>query len=75
MATLGARDLPATIAKHFAGTPRQRVRSALRLGEEILDLFLATLPVGTTRRHARALMQRNRHPGRRPSKVASVPET
>ncbi len=71
MAKLGARDLSAEIGKHFAGTPLQRLRAALRLGEEAVDLFLATLPAGTTRRQARAIMQRNRHRGRRRSKVAN----
>ena len=74
MTRLSARDLSEELGKHFAGTPDTRVRAALRLGEQALDLFLATLPRGTTRRRARTIMQRNRHPGRRRSKVAGAPD-
>ena len=52
---------------YLTGTPEERVRTVLRLGDELLDLFLATLPAGTTRASARRLMQRNTHRGRRPS--------
>lgn len=67
MAKLPPRDLRAELAEHGRGTPAQRVRDVLRIGEQALDLFLATLPEGTTRARARAMMQRNRHPGRRRS--------
>ena len=69
MASLPARDLEAELAKHFKGTPESRVREALRLGREALDAFLATLPPGTTPAEARAILRRNKHRGRRPSKV------
>lgn len=74
MARLAARGLSEEVGKHFAGTPSARVETALRLGEQALDLFLAASPRGMTRRRARAIMQRNRHPGRRRSAVAGVPE-
>ena len=70
MARLARRDLSEEVRKHFAGTAQARVRTALRLGEQALDLFLGTLPPGTTRQRARVLLQRNRHPGRQPSRVA-----
>ena len=38
MAKLPRRDLRAELAKHFWGTPTARVRAALRLGDEALDL-------------------------------------
>ena len=52
---------------YLTGTPEERVLAVLRLGDEILELFLATLPAGTTRAAARRLMQLNSHRGRRPS--------
>lgn len=69
MARLPPRDRCAEVAKHFHGTPANRVLAVLRLGEDALDLFLATLPAGTSRADARALMQRNRHRGRQRSAV------
>lgn len=69
MAKLPRRDLRAELAKHGWGTPTSRVDAALRLGEEALDLYLATLPARTRRAEARARMQRTAHPGRRPSGV------
>jgi hypothetical protein len=63
------RDLQTEIAKHFRGTPSERVETALRLGRQALDAFLATLPKGTTREQARAILQRNKNRGRRPCRV------
>ena len=70
MTRLAERDLCEEVRKHFAGTAATRVAAALRLGEQALALFLATLPPGTTRREARAMMQRKRHPGRRRARLA-----
>jgi hypothetical protein len=70
MARLAERTLREELGKHFAGTADARVEAALRLGEQALDLFQATLPPGTTRQQARAMMQRNRHPGRRRARLA-----
>ncbi|MBI4516813.1 MAG: hypothetical protein HY699_13460 [Deltaproteobacteria bacterium] len=69
MARLPRRDLTEDLAKHFRGTAEERVLLALRLGQEGLDLFLATLPPGTPRARAAAIAQRNTHRGRRRSMV------
>lgn len=69
MAGLPTRDLAAEAAKHFRGTPGERMEAAMRLGREALDLFLATQPPGTSRQVARLILQRNKHRGRRPSVV------
>jgi len=49
MAQFPPRDLRAEAAKHFRGTPDERIRMALRLGQEAIDLFAGTLPAGTPR--------------------------
>jgi len=67
MAHLPARNLHAEVQRHFRGTPAQRILEALRLGEQVLDFFLATQPPGLSREHARRLLQRNRNRGRRRS--------
>jgi hypothetical protein len=69
MAMFPPRDLEAEVRKYFSGTAEEPILTALRLGQEALDLFLATLPPGTSRERARSLMQRNTHPGHRPSRV------
>ncbi|MFN8643226.1 MAG: hypothetical protein U0802_16790 [Candidatus Binatia bacterium] len=69
MSRLGRRDLQAEIDKHFLGTPAARAGAALRLGDEALELFRATLPASVPRAEARAIMRRNAHPGRRRSPV------
>jgi hypothetical protein len=66
---LPARDLKAEAAKHFRGTPEERLLLAWRLGREALELFLATLPPGTTRADARRILERNKCRGRRPSRL------
>ncbi len=66
---LPKRDLAVEVAKHFKGTPQERVADALRAGEEALQLFLATLPAGTPREAALDILRRNKHRGRRPSRV------
>ncbi|MBI1818243.1 MAG: hypothetical protein HYR72_24950 [Deltaproteobacteria bacterium] len=68
MTKLPARDLDAEVAKHFHGTPAERIQLALRLGQEALQLFMATLPPGTTIVEARDRLRRNKHRGRRPSR-------
>jgi hypothetical protein len=73
MGSLPPRDLQAEIAKHFKGTPEERLREALRLGKAELDTFLATLPPGTTRAEARDILRRNKHRGRRPSRLMDGP--
>lgn len=72
--SLPPRDLRAEVTRHFRGTPESRILQAWRLGREALDLFLATLPPGTSRAEARRLMQRNTHRGRRPSRAFAVDE-
>lgn len=69
MARLPQRDLATEVAKHFRGTPGERIATAIRLGREALDLFLATQPVGMTRQAARRILQRNKNRGRQPSAV------
>ena len=73
MASLPERDLQAEVEKHFKGTPEERYELAMRLGREALDAFLATLPPGTTREEAREILRRNKHRGRRPSRVMDAP--
>jgi hypothetical protein len=75
MSALPPRDLAAEVSKHFKGTPGERLLRALRLGLRDLDLFLATLPPGTSRDEARRILRRNKHPGRRPSRVMESPRT
>ena len=67
MAKLPARNLPTELQRYFWGTPEQRILAALRLGDEVLALFLGTQPPGTTREAARRLLQRNGTRGRRRS--------
>ena len=69
MALLPPRDLDQEVAKHFQGTPEERMRLALRLGQEALKLLHATLPPGTTLAEAREILRLNKQRGRRPSKV------
>ncbi|MGH7787856.1 MAG: hypothetical protein ACRERC_13360 [Candidatus Binatia bacterium] len=69
MARLDERRLSAEATKHFHGTPAERMATAMRLGREVLALFLATQPTGTSRPLARQILQRNTHRGRRPSAV------
>lgn len=69
MTNLPKRDLASEAAKHFRGSAEDRILEARRLGEEILDVFLASQPPGTTRAQARHTLQRNTHRGRRPSAV------
>jgi len=63
------RELDTELAKHFWGTPGERMLASLRLGGEALDLFRASLPRRPTRARARAIMQRNKHRGRQRSAV------
>jgi hypothetical protein len=70
MARLPKRDLSAEAAKHFHGTPSERMESALRLGREALALFLSMQPPGTSPELARQILQRNKRRGRRPSALA-----
>ncbi len=67
MAQLPPRDLQAEVQRHFWGTPEQRVLASLRLGEQMLDVFLATQPPGMSREQARRLLQRNHNRGRQHS--------
>jgi hypothetical protein len=69
LALLPPRDLQQEVAKHFQGTPEERMLLALRLGREALELFHAALPPGTTLDEAREILRRNKQKGRRPSKV------
>jgi hypothetical protein len=73
MASLPARDLRAEVEKHFKGTPEERFQTALRLGRDALEAFLATLPPGTTPGEARETLRRNKHRGRRPSRLMEAP--
>ena len=69
MSRLPARDLKTEASKHFKGTVEERLRRALRLGRDSLEIFLATQPPGTTRMEARAILRRNKQLGRRKSRV------
>ena len=70
---LPKRDLAGEVAKHFKGTPAERMALARRAGEGALKLFLATLPAGTTRAAALEIVRRNKHRGRRPSRLMDSP--
>ena len=60
------RDVATQAARHATGaTPQERVAAALRMGELCLDVFLASLPEGTTREEARRRAQRLKGFGRR----------
>ena len=73
MGRFSARDLANEAAKHFQGTPGERIIQARRLGEEALDLFLAMQPGDMSRAAAREILRRNKHRGRRPSRVMDAP--
>ena len=64
------RDLAGEVGRHFQGTPEQRVTSALDLGRRSLEVFLSTLPPGTSRGDAVERLRRVKQSGRRPSRVA-----
>jgi hypothetical protein len=74
MARLPPRDLQAEVSKHFKGTPAERVRTARRLGEQMLEAFLATLPGRSTRAEARAILRRNKNRGRRRCRALEDPQ-
>jgi len=67
MPGMARRGLADEAAKHFAGTPVSRLRTARRLGRRALELFRATLPAGTSLRDARLQLERAKHRGRRRS--------
>ncbi len=69
MALIPPRGLDQEVAKHFQGTPEERMLLALRLGQEALHLFHSTLPAGTTLAEAREILRLNKQRGRQPSKV------
>jgi hypothetical protein len=71
MASTRRRDLQVERAKFFSGDPAERVETVLWLGEQALDLYLASLPRGTSRCEARARMQRHARFGRRRSAQAT----
>jgi len=61
------RDLDAEVAKFFKGTPDERVARALRLGRRGVDVFLASLPPGTSRSVAAEMLRARTRSARRPS--------
>ncbi len=69
MAQLPPRDLLDEVRRQSGGTPEERILEDLRLGEQLLDLFLATQTPGTTREQARRILQRYKHKGRQRSAV------
>jgi hypothetical protein len=71
MALLPPRDLRTEIDKHFHGTAEARILGVLRLGDEAVELFCAMSP-SVPADQARAIMQRNKQRGRRPSVVAGT---
>ncbi len=73
MSQLVRRDLASEAAKRFQGTPGERIIQAARLGEEALTLFLAMQPGDMSRAEAREILRRNKHRGRRPSRVMDAP--
>ncbi|HEX4825849.1 MAG TPA: hypothetical protein VFV19_16225 [Candidatus Polarisedimenticolaceae bacterium] len=68
MAPLPKRDLESEAAKHFQGTPGERVQLALKLGRAAMALFLANHP-GVSEATARKILSRQKNAGRRPSRV------
>jgi hypothetical protein len=68
-----ARNLDSEAARHFKGTPEERMRTALEAGELALRLYLATQPPGTNLKEARRRLQRAAHAGRRPSRSNDGP--
>ena len=68
MTRLPKRDLEAEAAKHFKGTPGERLELALRLGRAAMVLFLANHP-GVSEATARRILSRQKHAGRRRSRV------
>ena len=73
MSTLPPRDLAEEASKHFRGTPEERLLLALRLGRQTLEFFMASLPPETSEDEAREILRRNKHRGRRPSRVMEGP--
>lgn len=67
------RDLAAEVSKHFRGTPEERVRQALALGRDLFEMYLGTLPPGTSRAEAARRMSVRTHAGRRASRVMDLP--
>lgn len=63
------RDLAAEAAKHFKGSPEERMLAALEAGEMALALFRTTIPPGTPVEVARRRLQRATHAGRRASRA------
>lgn len=60
------RDLDAEVAKFFKGTPDERVARALRLGRRGFEVFLASLPPGTSRAVAAEMRTARKRSARRP---------
>ena len=69
MSVLPTRNIDSEAAKHFLGTPAERLEQALRLGRDAVRLFLATQPSGTSEVEAREILRRRKNAGRRPSRV------
>lgn len=67
------RDLASETEKFFHGTPESRLAEALRPDDLALDLFLATLPEGTSREEAARRARLLTHAGRRASRVMEQP--
>jgi hypothetical protein len=67
------RDLANEAEKHFHGTPDERVRTAFALGASLFDMYLHTLPRGTSQAEAEDMVRRQTHRGRRPSRVMDLP--
>jgi hypothetical protein len=67
------RGLASEAAKFFRGTPESRLAEALRPDDLALDLYLATLPEGTSREEAARLARLATHAGRRVSRVMDLP--
>jgi hypothetical protein len=67
------RDLATEAEKHFQGTPDERVRTAFALGASLFEMYLRTLPRGTTRAEAEDIVRRQTHRGRRRSRVMELP--
>ncbi len=61
------RTIDSEAARHFRGTPDERMRAALEAGELALKLYLATQPPDTSLQEARRRLQRAACAGRRPS--------
>jgi hypothetical protein len=68
-----SRDLAAEAAKHFKGSPEERMANALALGRDLFEMYARTLAPTVTRAEAGERVRLTTHAGRRPSRVMDLP--